>query len=161
MKPTLRYFFLTLKHKWFVLLAGRQLKVSAWKLIIHDWSKFFPSELPHYGRQFFGKADDALGFAICWAKHQNRHPHHWEYWVPRTGHSWNDAPYKDNEPLPMPESAAREMVADWMGASRAYEGHWPNPHNWKWLSQNRPKMCLHPNSLHLIDKIVQELRMQT
>ena len=140
-KTTWKYFKLTLRHKWFVFLAGRQLGVSPWRLFIHDWSKFMPSELPHYGRQFFGKADDPSGFALCWARHQNRHEHHWEYWVPRTSHSRGE--FKDNEPLPMSEQATLEMLADWIGASRAYEGFWPNPKNWKWVNENLPKMKLH------------------
>lgn len=151
----MKYFFLTLKHKYFVFIAGRRLKVGIWRLIKHDWTKFLPSELPHYNRQFFGPADQPLEFAICWARHQNRHEHHWEYWVPRSGHSRGG--FNDNKPLPMTNQAVREMIADWFGASRAYEGRWPNVKNWVWLDKNISKMNLHPKTLSQINEVISSL----
>lgn len=155
----MRYAWLTLKHKWFVLLAGLRTKAPLWRLLIHDWTKFLPSELPHYQRQFFGKADRPLSFARCWLRHQNRHAHHWEYWVPRTGHTRCVPPYPDNDPLPMPEWAVREMVADWLGASRAYEGIWPNMKNWAWLKKNWSRVCprMHHQSYELLLEVLTEL----
>jgi len=138
----MNYLLLTIKHKWFVFIAGMKTNAPLWRLLIHDWSKFLPSELPHYQRQFFGKADDPLGFITCWTKHQNRHGHHWEYWIPRTGHNRCNPPYKDNEPIPMPLWAVKEMVADWMGASRAYEGKWPGKNGWPWYEKNRDRIRL-------------------
>lgn len=157
--PSWKYFKLTLKHKWFVLLAGRKIGVPFFHLLIHDWSKFLPSELPHYGRQFFGDANRPYDFAVCWARHQNRNEHHWEYWVPRSGHTKGG--YHNNEPLAMPEVAAREMVADWMGASRAYEGKWPDYQNWKWVKENVPKMHLHKDTLDCIELIVSKLKYES
>ncbi len=151
----MRYFWLTVKHKWFVLLAGLRLRVPLWRLLTHDLSKFLPSELPHYQRQFFGRADDPSGFSVCWLRHQNRNDHHWEYWIPRTGHNRCDPPFKDNEPIPMTDYAAREMIADWMGAGRAYEGNWPDIHNWTWFNKNRDKMRLHKTTLDRILKIIE------
>ena len=60
-KPTLKYIWLTVKHKVFVFRAGLRTKAPLWRLIIHDWSKFTPSEAPHYGRQFFGDKSDPEG----------------------------------------------------------------------------------------------------
>jgi hypothetical protein len=74
-----KYFWLTLKHKWFVFISGLKLGVPIWRLIKHDWTKFLPSELPHYQRQFFGAADDPRGYIKCWLHHQNSNDHHWEY----------------------------------------------------------------------------------
>lgn len=143
----MKYFWLTLKHKWFVLLAGLRVGAPLWRLLIHDWTKFLPCELPHYQRQFFGKADDPEGFIRCWTHHQNSNPHHWEYWIPRTGHNRCNPLYPNNEPIPMPEWAVREMLADWLGASRAYEGEWPDPKNWPWLEKNWGRLRLHPATL--------------
>ncbi|MBA7619036.1 hypothetical protein ES703_26368 [subsurface metagenome] len=150
----MRYFFLTIKHKWFVFLAGLKVGVPIWRLITHDLSKFLPSELPHYNRQFFGKADDPEGFIKCWVKHQNRNDHHWEYWIPRTGHNRCNPPYKDNEPIEMPEDAIREMVADWLGASRAYEGKWPTKDSWSWFKNNFHKVRLHKITREKVESIM-------
>lgn len=138
----MRYFWLTLKHKWFVLLAGLRTRAPLWRLLLHDWTKFLPCELPHYDQQFFGGAGDAAGFITAWVHHQNSNPHHWEYWIPRTGHNRCTPAYPDNVPIDMPEWAIREMVADWLGAGRAYQGRWPDVHHWVWLRQAHPKMRL-------------------
>jgi len=144
-----RYFWLTIKHKWFVLLAGIKLNVPLYLLLLHDWSKFLPCELPHYQRQFYGGASDPLGFSYAWLHHQRCNKHHWEYWVPITGH--NRGGYPDMKPLPMPDKYIREMVADWMGASRAYEGKWPNQ-GWPWWLKNRNKILshCHPETIKLL-----------
>jgi len=155
MKATIKYLILTIKHKWFVLLAGMKLGVPIWRLLLHDMSKFYPSELPHYGRQFFGKADNPKGFIHCWLKHQNRNKHHWEFWIPRTGHNRCTPPYKDNEPIPMPNVYIKEMVADWMGASRAYEGVWTTQgRRWPWLENNFDKIRLHPETRRKVTHIL-------
>jgi hypothetical protein len=141
--------WLTIKHKWFVFLAGLRTGAPVWRLVIHDWSKFLPSELWAYDRQFFGAHDRPVEFAIAWLRHQNRHPHHWEYWIPRTGHTRCDPPMDAYDPLPMPKWAVREMLADWLGASRAYEGRWPTSFaDWAWAQKNLGGVLgkLHPNS---------------
>lgn len=135
----MRYAWLTIKHKWFVFVAGISLGVPLWRLMLHDWTKFLPWNLVAYNRQFFGKADRPEQFVRAWLRHQNAHDHHWEWWIPRTGHNRCQPPYPDTEPLPMSVAAVREMVADWMGASRAYEGRWPTAANWPWL---RSHLCL-------------------
>lgn len=145
MLPTLKYVWLTCKHKWFVFRAGLRTGAPVWRLVIHDWSKFTPQEAPYYGRQFFGDKGDPLGFSYAWNHHQKVNKHHWEYWIPTTGH--NRGGYGDGEPLPMPEKYAREMVADWLGASRAYEGSWPASREaWPWLRENLHKIKLHPET---------------
>ncbi len=139
----MKYLWLTLKHKWFVLLAGLKVGAPLWRLIIHDWTKLLPRDLRAYNRQFFGDRKDPAEFIYAWVRHQNAHPHHWEYWIPRTGHNRCNPPYPDNEPIPMPKWAVQEMVADWMGASRAYEGRWPGA-DWPWLHENWSKIRVHP-----------------
>jgi len=144
----MRYLLLTLRHKWFVLRAGLRTKAPLWRLIIHDLSKFLPSELVHYQRQFFGGGDP--DFATAWLKHQNRNPHHWEYWIQRGSKTG---------PLPMPEWAVREMIADWLAACRAYEGYWPTPDgDWPWLESNLWKTCpIHEDTDNMILDILEGL----
>ncbi len=151
--PTFKYFLITIKHKWFVCVAGIKLGVPFWRLIIHDLSKFSFKELPHYGRQFFGDQSDPKGFIKCWVHHQNLNDHHWEYWIPRTGHSRCTPPYKDLVAIPMAKGAAMEMCADWMGASRTYTGRWPTYKNWPWLEKNwsKVKNNLHPDTAAFLE----------
>lgn len=150
----MKYFFLTIKHKWFVFLAGLKLHVPIWLLITHDLSKFSPSELPHYQRQFFGDKSDPSGFMKAWLHHQNSNKHHWEYWVPRSGHSHCFPPYEDNKPIRMPTKYVKEMMADWAGACRAYSGKWPRFGNYPWFDKNWNdiKLRLHPETIQEIYK---------
>lgn len=156
--PTLKYIWLTCKHKIFVFRAGLRTRAPIWRLLIHDLSKFTRVEAPHYGRQFFGDQGDPLAFSYAWLHHQRSNPHHWEYWIPITGH--NRGGYGDLEPLPMPEWAVREMVADWLGASRAYEGRWPEAtQTWPWLIQNLDKIKnrMHPKTCIMVDHVLSEV----
>lgn len=159
----MKYFWLTVRHRWFVFRAGLRLGVPLWRLLIHDLSKFSPQELPHYNRQFFGNPtkpkSDPQGFAIAWLHHQNHNAHHWEYWMPRTGHNRGGVDAV-NGCLPMPEWAVREMVADWLGAGRAYDGYWPQPLAWTWLEHARSKMMFHPNTELILDDVLKELRAE-
>lgn len=147
MIPTLKYAWLTIKHKYYVFLAGIRIGCPIWRLITHDLSKFSLKELPYYGNQFFGNKDNPTGFMNCWLHHQNHNDHHWEYWIPRTGHSRCTPPYKDNKPIIMPKKAILEMIADWLGASRSYEGRWPTIESWPWAEKNLDNILkrVHPS----------------
>jgi hypothetical protein len=154
---TIKYFKLTLKHKWAVFRAGLRIGVPLKRLILHDMSKLSMTELPHYGRQFFGDKSDPKGFIECWVHHQNHNPHHWEYWIPRTGHNRCTPPYPDGEPIPMPEEYVREMVADWIGASETYERKKVDVNNWPWLEKNIHRMILHQETRGILNKVLEEL----
>lgn len=141
--PMARYVAKTVEHKVYVFTAGRRVGAPLWRLIIHDWSKFTPAELPHYARQFYGAKDDPLGWSRAWLHHQNGNAHHWEYWVTRSG----AGNAKAGDPVEMPDRFVREMVADWLGASRAYAGKWPQGFDtWDWYQANFSKIALHPTT---------------
>lgn len=148
------YFFLTLKHKWFVFKAGLKLKVPIWRLLKHDLSKLSKKEYRAYQNQFFGKKNE-LEFSKAWLHHQNHNEHHWEYWIMRTVHFKQES---TTCVLEMPEVCVREMIADWIGASRAYEGKYPTKENWVWLKNNIEDILstVHPNTKNLIMFILKE-----
>lgn len=173
----LRHFISVCQHKYFVFLAGRKLRVPLLRLIFHDWTKFTPAEFGRYARyselrrykkemaakglEAWLEAWDSSGdgpsfpfdrdrvehdFALAWLNHENRNRHHWGYWIPRSG-------VQAGRPLPMPAADVREMVADWHGASRAYEGQWDIA---KWVGKNVPNYQLHPDTAVLVRKIMSE-----
>ena len=51
-----RYAWYVLRHRWFVFLACCRLGIP-WAGIVHDLSKFRPSELCAYARNFYGGVD--------------------------------------------------------------------------------------------------------
>lgn len=114
--------------------------------VLHDWSKFLPSEFfPYANFDFYTKrdetgyykptdtGDDAFDFA--WLLHQKRNKHHWQWWI---------LP-EDNgglKILDMPLKYRKEMLCDWKGAGRAYR----TPDTKRWWEANNHKMQLHPNT---------------
>lgn len=77
-----------LRHKWFVFLACQKAGLIG-RGLVHDLSKFTPSEWFPYVEYFYGEhagkrqkpwyVQDA--FDRAWLLHQNRNPHHWQYWT--------------------------------------------------------------------------------
>lgn len=145
-----KYLKYIIKHKWFVLFYGIKLKVPLWLLIIHDWSKFLPSEWFPYVNYFYieGVCLEKLNtFNLAWLKHQNRQPHHWQYWLLTfdSGHTI---------PQQIPDKYVREMVADWCGAGRM----WSKKLEVKeWYLVNKDKIQLHPATRLLVEKLIEEL----
>lgn len=133
MKRHVAYLKYVLRHKWFVLIASKRTGCSLWRALLHDMSKFRPSEFFSYAYTFYDKNGRSCvaitdRFNIAWKHHQNRNPHHWEYWV------------SEHSPLEMPHKYVREMVSDWMGAGRAKTGRWDIN---EWYEENKDSMVLH------------------
>lgn len=148
-----------LLHKWYVLLAGRRIGVPLWRLIIHDWSKFSPTEFFRYARYKYGNGTNEE-WATGWLHHFHNEAHHPEYWVIL----WHGDPdfysgigYQDIAKYvsikPMPEICVREMIADMHGTSRQRTGSWDIS---EWLNNNGPKIHFHDETITLIDEVMKE-----
>ena len=159
----LKFLWSLLRHKWFVSVECCRLGVP-WLGVIHDWSKFLPSEFVPYARYFYGnypKRADIHGdmrnilsdrytaegvqaaFDVAWLHHQKRNRHHWQYWIL----------VYDDEPdkivcLPMPDRYRREMLADWRGAGRAYG----NPDTREWYLAHKDDIILHPDTRERVER---------
>lgn len=150
----LKYLRYIVVHKWFVMLACFRYGLY-WQGIIHDWSKFLPSEWLPYAEFFYGEArpqKDTPGtwtkaharepFNVAWLKHQHRCPHHYQHWILRNDDG-------TTVPLQMPHRYLFEMLADWEGAGRAITGkHGGTP---AWYAKNRDKMLMHQNTRVIVD----------
>lgn len=152
-----------LVHKWHVFLAGRLTGVPLWRLIIHDWSKFTPTELFGYAGNAGGSVNKEK-WAKAWLHHFHLNPHHSEHHIL----SWLGNPKFYDEigqgiaPFvtlrPMPETYVREMLADMMATSKRVTGSYNIA---SWLNQNGPKMHLHDDTVTLIDKVMKEIGYAT
>lgn len=141
MKHHWHYLKYVLRHKWYVLVAGRRLGAPLFSLVFHDWTKFlYNCEWCPYVWSFY-QYNTELGrpqwvkddFDKAWLHHQKRNKHHWQYWVL----------IEDSgvvKPLEMPVPYVREMVADWCGAGRAITGEWDVA---TWYHKNRDRIQLH------------------
>lgn len=154
----MRYIWLTIKHKFFVFQAGLKIGVPLWQLIIHDWSKFLLWR--EYNNAFFGDKSMDKEFAEAWLYHQNHEKHHWEYWIPRTSHSKQDPTMQTVAPLRIPMRYVKEMVADWMGAGRAYNGEWPDIETSEWFLKNKEFIWsnLHPETQVDVMNVIRSIK---
>lgn len=149
MKRHLAYLRYVLRHKWFVLLAGWKLGCPLWRLLLHDMSKFRPSEWKAYAYTFYNEDGtkrylETEAFNRAWLLHQHRNPHHWQYWMLRLDRG-------DTVCLEMPETYAYEMVADWLGAGRAISGKWEVQ---EWYDKNKDKIKLHQYTKDLVEHLI-------
>lgn len=149
MKKHLKYLRYVIVHKWFVLLACFRLAwkyhepLLVWRGIIHDWSKFLPSEWFPYVEKFYGDIPEGMTlqdhmlrrhrFDYAWLSHQHRNSHHWQHWILR-----NDDGTR--RPLVMPDLDMLEMLADWEGAGRAITGKAGTTP--QWYVKNRERIIL-------------------
>ena len=148
----LKYLSYVLRHKWFVFQGCLQ-RGLLWRGLVHDLSKFLPSEWFPYVEHFYGikrkpwrdktgyyKPTDTgdLDFDQAWLFHQHRNDHHWQFWC-LTEDDTGKAIC-----LPMPHKAVLEMVSDWCGAGRA-QGKQPGEVH-EWYAINKGRMHLHADS---------------
>ena len=140
MRRHLQYLKYVLRHKWYVFLAGCRLGIPLLALV-HDWSKFKPSEWLPYARTFYSSSGvgqyepESGGMDVAWNAHIHRNKHHWQYWVLVRDNG-------DIDCLPMPGKYRLEMLADWIGAAKA-QG---NPDLLGWYKDRSENIMLHPET---------------
>ena len=118
-----KYLKYVIRHKWFVFIECCRFK-KYWLGIMHDLSKFRPSEFIPYARYFYGNYPEYCGgsyskyyqadidrhFDVAWLNHIHRNKHHWQHWLLQK----QDGNLKL---IPIPPKYLVEMVADWNGAA--------------------------------------------
>ena len=134
-------------HIRYVREAGLRLGVPDEQLAVHDASKCWAVEFPAYARYHWARThslplNGRVGndFAHAWLHHIHRNQHHWQHWCFPDGFAPQGATEAEDGVLPMPERYALEMVADWLGAERAYTGSWNIA---EWLTSAMPRIRLH------------------
>lgn len=148
-------------HKLRVYQAGRQLGLSAIRLILHDWDKLLPSNWLAYSEQFYtysgyktiNSKEYSQPFKQEWNAHQKKNRHHWQYHIMTWDHG-------GEEVLEMSFEDAMEMLADWVGAGCAIKGTTVNKGNMfeetrEWYRKNSDNMKLHDSTRALIEEVMQ------
>lgn len=152
-KITPRMFLGNLKtvlvHKYFV---GKYCFMCGlyWQGIVHDLSKFTPIEFIESCKFYTGTQSPidtckkCYGYSNAWLHHRGRNYHHWEMWL--------DNFEKGTTRLKMPFKYALEMVCDFLGAGRAYNGKsFSIQGEYEWWLKKREVALLHEDTLMLID----------
>ena len=143
-------------HKWFVLKYCIRFGIP-FRGIVHDMSKFSPTELIESIRYYDGKvspivrAKEDKGFSDAWFHHKGRNKHHYEYWMD----NFDDG----GENIPMPYKYAVEMIADYLAAGRAYVGKgftYEDEWNW-WIDRCKKNLAMHPSMRRFVTLCLHEM----
>ena len=119
-KNAIGHFKTILIHKYWVFRYSVQLGIP-YRGLLHDLSKFSWVEFSESVKFYQGGKSSPInaakkeqGYSKAWQHHKGRNPHHYEYWTDKydTG----------TIALKMPFKYVIEMIADYLGAGRAYQG---------------------------------------
>ncbi len=112
MNKYIKYLKTICVHKWYVFVECFKQGII-WQGIVHDLSKFSPSEFIASAKYYNDDGND-YEYQQAWLHHKGHNKHHWEWWV-----DWNscDGSYIITK---IPLKYMKEMYADMVGASKAY-----------------------------------------
>lgn len=136
-------------HKYFVFKECAACGIL-WQGIIHDLSKFGPTEFVSSAKHFQGNRSpieaekEEGGYSKAWLHHKGCNKHHWEYWTDFSDNGdiiANEIPYK----------YVVEMVCDWIGAGKAYsKDKWTQADPINYYNSHRQGRYFHPNTEKLL-----------
>ncbi len=113
------------KHRWYVFKLSIRAGIP-FRGLIHDLSKYSPSEFIESVKYFDGKVSPIKkskmdnGYSKAWLHHKGRNKHHFEYW------------YDFNSPISVPVIPFKyfcELICDNIAASMTYSGKDYKPEN--------------------------------
>jgi|AACY02.16.fsa_nt_gi hypothetical protein len=152
MKRYLSFLWYLIRHKCLVFIECCK-RGLVWRGLVHDLSKFRPSEFIPYARYFYtvtgqpnqlerkygyikeARSGDA-DFDYAAFLHYMRNDHHWQHWC----QAGTEDGYGMIHVFPMPARALTEMVCDWIGAGKAQD----YPDVKAWYLAHQKDILLHP-----------------
>lgn len=146
-----------LTHKWWVFHYASRLGF-AWRGLVHDNSKFSPTEFWEGVKYWNGKrspilvAKEQAGISYARLHHRGRNKHHYEYWIEKLDNG--GVPHK------IPFVYVIEMVCNWLAACRTYTKSRDNifSNEYEWWSKNAGKANIHNETKRLITKMLWNLK---
>ena len=152
-----KHFFKICQHKYYVSKYCFKARLY-WRGLTHDLSKFNPIEFWESVRYYNGKRSpidickEKNGYSKAWLHHKGANDHHYEY--------WQDNFDSGTTHIEMPYKAFAEMICDWFGAGKAYNGSKFSPLNesqWWWYNKRPKALSINSKTLERIDKVMTQL----
>lgn len=144
-----------LHHKWEVMKGCFRVGLY-WQGIVHDLSKFSPTEFSAGIRYFQGtrspnaRERELCGYSRAWLHHKGRNRHHFEYWT-----DVSDDKQHCLEGKKMPPRYLAEMVMDRIAASKTYKGEaYTNRTPLEYLLHGRDSETMNPETYAELKKIL-------
>lgn len=151
------HFMTVCRHKAVVYHECKECGIR-WRGLVHDLSKFSPTEFVSSARYFQGdkspievqKAKD--GYSVAWLHHKGHNKHHWEWWTDFD----DDGKIIANK---IPSDYVIEMVCDWIGAGKVYnKGKWSQSDPIDYYYKVRRGRYFHPETEGLIIRLLEIIR---
>lgn len=126
--------------------------------IMHDWSKYSPTEFLVGCKYYQGNASPNngeradKGYSLAWLHHKGRNKHHLEYWIDYsvgTGLM---------EGMPMPKKYVVEMFVDRVSASKNYQKEkYTNKSPLEYYERGKEHYMMHKETRELLEMLLQML----
>ena len=113
--------FKTITHHKLMVMKGCFAVGLYWQGLLHDLSKYMPSEFLVGARYYQGTQSPnnaerkEKGYSSAWLHHKGRNKHHYEYWMDYSLHARGEI-----IPVRMPDKYVVEMFIDRVAASKNY-----------------------------------------
>ena len=155
MKNARAHFHVIMHHKWEVLKGCFRVGLY-WQGIVHDLSKFSPTEFSGGMHYFQGtrspnaRERELFGYSPAWLHHKGRNRHHFEYWTDVSEDFTKCLAGKK-----MPPRYLAEMVMDRIAASKTYKGKdYTDWTAYEYLMMGRDRESMHPETYAELKKIL-------
>lgn len=130
-----------------------------WQGLLHDLSKYMPSEFLVGARYYQGTQSPnnaermEKGYSSAWLHHKGRNKHHYEYWMDYSARLGVGI-----IPAKMPLRYVVEMFIDRMAASKNYnKGNYTDDMPLKYYQSGNPGKYIHDDTRKLLEKLLKML----
>lgn len=151
--------FKTITHHKIMVMKGCFSVGLYWQGLLHDLSKYMPSEFLVGARYYQGTQSPnnaermEKGYSSAWLHHKGRNKHHYEYWMDYSARLGVGI-----IPAKMPLRYVVEMFIDRMAASKNYnKGNYTDDMPLKYYQSGNPGKYIHDDTRKLLEKLLKML----
>lgn len=150
-----KHFTTVMYHKWLVMKGCFKVGLY-WQGIVHDMSKFSPTEFLvgckyYQGTRSPNNAErEDKGCSFSWLHHKGRNKHHFEYWIDYGKHGMTG--------MKMPAKYVAEMIMDRIAASKVYKkGAYKDSAPLKYFLGGKDRAMIHEETKELLEFLLRKL----
>lgn len=154
LKNIVGHFMVITRHKWVVFKLCCKVG-QPWRGLVHDLSKYSPTEFWEGVKYFNGKhspitdAKKDKGYSQAWLHHKGRNKHHTDYWV--------DLSAPDKTTI-IPYQYVAEMLCDKLAAGMVYKGKdWTKEYELDYWLNERDKTLVNDQVEALITEFLTQV----
>ncbi len=154
LKNAIKHFVVITKHKWVVFKLCVKIG-EPWRGLVHDLSKYSPTEFLESVKYFNGKHSPITdcrkdkGYSEAWLHHKGRNKHHTDYWV--------DLSAPDKTPI-IPYKYVAEMLCDKLAAGIIYKGkEWTKEYELQYWLNERDRTLVNDQVEKLITEVLTQV----